>query len=272
MKKSMYMICIAVFLIAICISLSSIHSYADTYSYDEMGRIKEAVHDDGSKTVYEYDDNGNMLSVKTVSKVRKNQDDDFWPFTDVKIRPGNWAYEGILYVYKNGIMNGDKDKDGDGYTTFRPHDIITRAQFVTTLYRLDGAPKVSDRIPFTDVPGSVYYTEAVRWAYKNQITTGTGKTTFSPNIAISREQMATMLKRYAEYKGYNISAKSDISKIPDYKKVSNYAKDALSWANAKGIIQGKEINGKRYLDPKASATRQECATLLKRFCLEYVEK
>ena len=272
MKKSILLICITLFIMVICASLPSIHASADTYSYDEMGRIKEAVHDDGSKTVYEYDDNGNMLSVKTVLKVRKNQEDDFWPFTDVKIRPGNWAYEGIRYVYKNGIMSGDKDKDGDGYTTFRPHDYITRKQFVTTLYQLAGSPKVTGRIPFTDVSDSVYYHDAVCWAYQRQIIAGTGKAAFSPNKAISRQQMAVMLKNYAEYKGYDVSAQTDIRKMPDYNKVSDYAKDALSWANAKGIIQGKEINGKRYLDPKASATRQECATLLKRFCLEYVEK
>ena len=197
-----------------------------------------------------------------------------WPFEDVKVRPGAWNYEGIKYIYLKGIMTGDDDNDGDGVTTFRPKDDVSRGQFITTLYRLAGSPGVSGDTPFTDVKPHKYYATAVLWAYQNDITTGTSPTTFDPEISIQRQQMATLLMRFADYMKFDTSEKADIKTMPDYKKVNSYARAALSWANAKGIITGKEdtATGVHWLAPRDNTTRQECATILQRFYQAYMEK
>jgi len=197
-----------------------------------------------------------------------------WPFTDVKIKPGNWAYEGIKYTYLNGIMSGDEDNDHDGYTTFRPDGDITRGQFITTLYRMAGSPEVDGTSTFTDVKLSKsgkkpYYYDAVVWAKEKGVTTGVSDTRFAPGDNIQRQQMATMLMRYADVMGFDTAEKEAIGNYPDYSKVAKYARDALSWANAKRIITGKDKDGKKYLDPKATATRKECACILQRFCDAY---
>ena len=193
-----------------------------------------------------------------------------WPFTDVKVRPDNWAYDGILYVYSHGIMTGDADRDGDGYTTFNPKGEIIRGEFITTLYRMDGEKAVEGNMPFTDVKANKFYYHSILWAYHNGITTGTGATTFSPKDNITRQDMAVLMMRFANYMGYDTGKRENIRNMPDYAKVKSYARDAFSWANAEGIITGKEINGQKYLDPRANATRQECATIIMRFMKRYV--
>ena len=173
-------------------------------------------------------------------------------------------------------MSGDADKDEDGFTTFRPRDNVSRYQFVTTLYRLAGEPDTTGLSnPFTDVNlkkdgTKPYYYDPVIWAYDAGVTTGKTATTFAGSQNISRQQMATMLYRYAEVKGFDISGEADITGYPDYSKVAGYAKAALAWANEESIITGKEIGGQKFLDPGANATRQECATILQRFMERYM--
>ena len=188
------------------------------------------------------------------------------------IKPGNWVYEGIAFVYQYGIMSGDAGTDGDGFTTFSPKGTLTRGQFITTLYRLANEPEVEGEMPFTDVAEGKYYYNAVLWALNNEITTGTSDTTFSPSKTITRQQIATLLMRFADYMDFNTKKRSDISGMPDYSQVSGYARDAFSWANAEGLITGKDRDGKKYLDPKATATRQECATILMRFYKRYMQQ
>jgi len=110
----------------------------------------------------------------------------------------------------------------------------------------------------------------VFWALTNEITTGTSATTFSPKDNITRQDMATLLMRFADYMGFDISGRADIRSMPDYSRVKSYAQDAMAWANYEGIITGKDIDGKKYLDPRANATRQETATILMRFMNRYM--
>ncbi len=240
--------------------------YAD--SYNANGVYFESPMMDKNRTVYtedlETDDEIAVLDGKKLSPL--------WPFTDVAIKPGNWVYEGIAFVYQKGIMSGDADTDGDGFTTFNPKGTLTRGQFITTLYRLAGEPEVEGDLPFTDVKKNAFYYDPIRWALANEITTGTSATTFSPKDNITRQDMAVLLMRFADYMGYDTSNRSDIKSMPDYSKVKSYARNAFSWANAEGIITGKDIKGEKYLDPRANATRQECATILMRFHKRYMQQ
>ena len=227
------------------------------YNCTDSGRIEPITNGSGLFT-----------SEKNVLKFRQYVT---WPFTDVKKNPGNWVYEAAKYAYENNIMSGDADKNGDGFTTFRPKDSISRYEFVVTLYRMAGSPGADGEHPFIDVPDGKYYSDAVRWAYLNNITTGDSATTFSGKKLITRQQIATMMVRFAEYMDVDTSDRADLSGFPDASKVSGYAKDGMAWANAAGLITGKEVGGVFYLDPKANAKRQEVATILMRFRKAYIE-
>ncbi len=225
-------------------------------------------HRDSSRVEPVTDESGHFTSEKNVLKFRQYVT---WPFTDVKKKPGNWVYEAAKYAYENNIMSGDADKNGDGFMTFRPKDNISRYEFVVTLYRMAGSPGADGEHPFIDVPDGKYYSDAVRWAYLNNITTGDSATTFSGKKLITRQQIATMMVRFAEYMDVDTSDRADLSGFPDASKVSGYAKDGMAWANAAGLITGKEVGGVFYLDPKANAKRQEVATILMRFRKAYIE-
>ena len=192
-----------------------------------------------------------------------------WPFYDTPVRPGNWAYEGIKFVYGKGLMSGSTDKNG--VATFRPKDNITRAEFVTILYRMAGSPKVySNGNPFTDVKLKAdgtkpYYYDAVVWAKVVGVITGYPDGTFRTKNNITRADMAVTLMRYASDQGIDTSNKANITGMPDYSNVPKYARDAVAWANAYGIITGREKSGVQYLAPRENAQRQECATILQRF-------
>lgn len=177
------------------------------------------------------------------------------PFTDVG--PGDWFLENVKYVYEKGLMNGTSD------TTFSPKKTTNRAMIVTILHRLEGTPAPGAPAPFTDVPAGQYYAEAVAWAAANSIVNGTGDAAFSPLNNITREQMAAILYRYAQYKNYDVSGSADLSAFTDAASISDYAVSALQWAVDAGLINGK---GNGILDPKGSATRAEVSAILSRFC------
>ena len=139
---------------------------------------------------------------------------------------------------------------------------MTRAMLVTVLWRLDGQPTPSDRASFIDVEDDTWYTQAVAWASENDIVNGTTPTTFSPDDNITREQMATLLYRYASYKNYDTSSRGDISKFDDAERVSGYAIEPMRWANGAELITGIGQN----LEPRGNATRAQVATILMRYC------
>lgn len=177
------------------------------------------------------------------------------PFGDVK--SADWFYNDVKYVYEKGMMAGT------AADVFAPNATTTRAMIVTILYRLEGSPAVTGTSSFVDVPAGQWYTDAVNWAAANQIVKGTSATTFAPNDSITREQMAAILYRYAQYKGYDVTKKADLSGYSDNGQVSAYAKDALAWANAAKLINGVTNTT---LAPQGNATRAQVSAILHRFC------
>lgn len=177
------------------------------------------------------------------------------PFVDVP--SGSWYEDAVWYVYENGLMAGTSD------TTFAPDITTSRSMIVTILYRLEGTPAVSGASGFTDVADGQYYTDAVAWAAANNIVGGYGNGLFGPDDTITREQMAAILYRYAQYKGYDVTASADLSGYSDAAQVNSYALAALQWANAEGLVNGTSDTT---LTPGGSATRAQVAVILMRFC------
>lgn len=181
------------------------------------------------------------------------------PFWDIPA--SHWAHDEVTYVYENDLMNGTSS------THFSPDARTTRAQVVTVLYRLAGQPAADWANPFWDVPASAWFHDAVTWAWENDITGGVSSTHFGAGNAVTREQLATFLYRYAQDQGYDTSARADLSGYSDAGLVSSYATEALSWANATGLITGTTGTT---LSPKGSATRAQVATILSRFCQDVI--
>lgn len=171
-----------------------------------------------------------------------------------------WYADAVQYVYENGMMSGTSE------TTFSPDLTTTRGMIVTILYRLEGSPNLSNEnlgYPYADVDANAYYADAVYWARQNGIVSGMSAEQFAPNNAITREQMAAILYRYAQFKGYDVSAKADLSVYTDAAQVSAYATDAMAWANGAQLITG---TSQATLTPAGNATRAQVATILMRFC------
>ena len=166
-----------------------------------------------------------------------------------------WYADAVQYVYENGMMNGTST------TQFSPNATTTRAMIVTILHRLEGEP-AADASSFTDVAAGSYYADAVNWAAANGIVTGISETSFAPDDPITREQMAAILYRYAQYKGYDVTASADLSAYTDAAQISSYAAAAMQWVNAEGLITG---NTATTINPAGNATRAEVATILMRF-------
>ena len=176
------------------------------------------------------------------------------PFADVADTA--WYADAVQYVYENGMMNGTSA------TAFSPDATTTRAMIVTILYRLEGEP-AAEASGFTDVAANAYYADAVAWAQANDIVNGVSATSFAPDNVITREQMAAILYRYAQYKGYDISASNSLNAFADASQISSYAVAAMQWTNGNGLING--VTGTT-LAPQGSATRAQVATILMRFC------
>ena len=183
-----------------------------------------------------------------------------FPFTDVG--KSTWYYESVAYVYAQGLMNGT------GATTFAPATPTTRGMLVTILYRMEGSPASAAWSPFADVTADAYYAAPVAWAAWNGIVNGVSATKFAPNQWITREQMAAILYRYAQYKHWDVSQRGNLYQFSDRSQCHSYALEALSWANAAGLIQGK---GKDILDPRGLASRAQVAAILQRFHQTYAK-
>lgn len=166
-----------------------------------------------------------------------------------------WYADGVYYVAGQGIMNGS----GNG--AFSPDTVMSRAMLVQVLYNLEGQPE-TDASAFTDVAADAWYADAVAWAADAGIVTGVSGTTFAPDVTMTREQIATILYRYAAYKGYDMTASNDLSGYADAGEIGSYAVEAMGWANGAGLITGSTATT---LKPLGSATRAEVATILMRF-------
>ena len=182
-----------------------------------------------------------------------------FPFTDVVA--GTWYYGAAAYAYNNGLFAGMTP------TTFAPNATMTRAMLVSVLWRLAGAPAPKAPNTFVDVPDGAWYTDAVTWAAENGVVSGIGGSRFDPSGFVTREQTAEILYNYAHSKGYDVSARADLTAFPDAGSVSGWAEKALSWANAAGLINGTVRDGQTILDPQGSASRAQVAMIL----MNYVE-
>ena len=175
------------------------------------------------------------------------------PFTDVST--SDWFYSDVMFVYENGLFSGTDSR------SFSPNASMTRVMLVTVLYRLEGEPAGTGSSSFSDVRSGSYYEKAVAWAAANGIVTGTGSTSFSPDAKVTREQLAAILYRYAQYKKLDTDAGAKLDSFSDAGNVSGYASEALSWAVSEGLING--ASGR--LMPKGDATRAQVAAILHRF-------
>lgn len=182
-----------------------------------------------------------------------------FPFTDVVA--GTWYYGAAAYAYNNGLFAGMTPM------TFAPNATMTRAMLVSVLWRLAGAPAPKAPNTFVDVPDGAWYTDAVTWAAENGVVSGIGGSRFDPSGFVTREQTAEILYNYAHSKGYDVSARADLTAFPDAGSVSGWAEEALSWANAAGLINGTVRDGQTILDPQGSASRAQVAMIL----MNYVE-
>lgn len=191
---------------------------------------------------------------------QKDKEKSEWknPYSDVAMN--TWYHEAVKYVTEKGIMNGISAG------MFSPLAQANRAMVVTVLHRIEGAPVASEDMAmmFSDVESGMYYTDALKWAASQKIVSGRGDGTFAPKLAITRQELAVILKNYASFKmqGEMDEARADLRKFKDAEKVSGWAKEAVSWAVAKGIINGKNDE---MLDPLGAATRAEIAKMLKSF-------
>ncbi len=178
------------------------------------------------------------------------------PFVDVS--SSDWFQPYVAYVYQNNLMKGLDN------THFGPVQNLARAQFAVILHRMNGEPKVDYTAKFPDVGDGIWYTDAILWASSIKVVNGYSDTgRFGPADYINREQMAVMMYRYADYKGYSTGNKADTSKFKDASQVTGYAREAMKWAYGNGIITGKDYETR--LDPQGNASRAECATIIMRF-------
>lgn len=180
-------------------------------------------------------------------------------FSDVK--QDDWFYSDVMFVFNNKIMTGTSESE------FSPNTTLNRAMIITILHRIDGDRSIYEKNIFHDVEKNSWYENAVNWGYKNKIVTGTSENTFTPMDNLTREQLCVMLYNYTKYIGVKTEP-ADISSYSDNKTVSEWAKDAVSWAVQEGIVTGK---GNNALAPRDSATRAEAATVIRRYTEKFAE-
>ncbi len=178
------------------------------------------------------------------------------PFVDVAKTV--WYANAVKFVSSRGLFNGVSDME------FAPENTMTRAMLVTVLHRYAGTPSGGAN-RFTDVPNGTWYTEAVAWASAKGVVNGVSATEFNPNGAITREQAACILYRYAKLCGADVSGRAKLESFPDHRNVSSWAQEAMAWAVSVGLISGSPVNGVNHLLPQGSATRAQVATILMRF-------
>ena len=191
-------------------------------------------------------------------RVDENPNTGANPFADVSEK--DWFYGDVMFVYENGLMLGTSK------TTFSPYGTATRGMMATILWRMEGSPAPKGKNSFTDVEAGKWYADAITWTAENGIFAGYGKDKFGPDDPITREQLAAIFYRYADYKGYDLTVKGNLDTFKDADKITDYAKTAMQWAVGSGLVKGKSGN---LLDPQGTATRAEIAAMLHRFIEKY---
>lgn len=243
--------CSALIMLLLAFMLST-SAFAITYNSIES---THGTHANPGKTVYTY-----SLDGKEITET-KDEVINVCPMTKYSdLKAVNWSHEGIDFVLSHGYMNGTSE------TRFEPDGSMTRAMVVTVLYRagqnIGIDTSASGKLPFADVQNGKWYTDAIKWAYKNDIAKGVSDKSFSPNTSVTREQITLFISRFAKFIGDDVSKGGSISKFSDVLKLSAESKSAISWAVGNGILKGYE-NGK--IGPKDTATRAQFAAMLQRW-------
>ena len=198
------------------------------------------------------------MTVYALWRVDENPGTGANPFTDVSQK--DWFYGDVMFVYENGLILGTCK------TLFSPHGTATRGMMATILWRMEGSPAPKGKNSFTDVEAGRWYADAITWTAENGIFAGYGKDKFGPDDPITREQLAAIFYRYADYKGYDLTVKGNPDTCKDADKITDYAKTAMQWTVGSGLVKGKSGN---LLDPQGTATRAEIAAMLHRFIEKY---
>ena len=222
------------------------HTFIDWYSERSLTNKVSGVYLTKDMTVY------------AGWRVDENPNTGANPFTDVSEK--DWFYSDVMFVYENGLMLGTSK------ALFSPHGTATRGMMATILWRMEGSPAPKGKNSFTDVEAGKWYADAITWTAENGIFAGYGKDKFGPDDPITREQLAAIFYRYADYKGYDLTVKGNLDKFKDADKITDYAKTAMQWAVGSGLVKGKSGN---LLDPQGTATRAEIAAMLHRFIEKY---
>lgn len=228
--------------------------YVDYYSYQYFADSVASIFSIRDTNGGSYSSSKISFTVPVHERIETGQSAIGNSFVDVK--SNDWYSSAVTYVFDNGIMNGTSA------TTFAPNATVERSQVVQMLYNLEGQPTVTGNSGFSDIKSSDWYSKAVIWAERNGVVNGYENNTFRPGKAVSREEFAQMLYNYAVYKGYDLSASSNLTKFPDEKKVSTWAEKAMSWANGNELINGHD-DGR--LDPGGTAIRAQAASILMGF-------
>lgn len=229
----------------------------EAYMLDDMtvtsGGKDVEVTDNGDGTYTFTMPSGDVKIEVTFAEDPNWEEEPAMPFVDVD--ENDWFYDVVLYAYENGLMTGTSAD------TFAPNQTTTRGMIVSMLARLEGVTSAEDA-GFADVAANDWYATAVNWAASVGVVNGYEDNTFRPNDAITREQMAAILYNYADYKGYDVSARADLSDYADAASISSWAEDVLAWANAEGLINGMTATT---IDPQGATTRAQTAAMFERF-------
>lgn len=235
----------------------------EAYMLDEMtltsGGKDVEVTDNGDGTYTFTMPSGDVKIEVTFAEDPNWEEEPAMPFVDVD--ENDWFYDVVLYAYDNGLMTGVSA------TEFAPNQTTTRGMIVSMLARLEGVTSAEDA-GFADVAANDWYATAVNWAASVGVVNGYEDNTFRPNDAITREQMAAILYNYADYKGYDVSARADLSDYADAASISSWAEDVLAWANAEGLINGMTATT---IDPQGATTRAQTAAMFERFQTAHAE-
>ncbi|MBR2626877.1 MAG: S-layer homology domain-containing protein, partial [Peptococcaceae bacterium] len=221
----------------------------DAEAVAQIRKAYDALTDEQKALVKGYDD---LVAAEAMLEALLGETEEL-PFADIE---NHWAGNSIRFVYENGLMRGVSDTD------FAPNATFSRAMLVAVLHRMAGEPSVYGKYPFDDVRDTAWYANPVAWAYQNKLAGGITETKYAPNSPITREQLAVMLMRYAQYQGCDTSNTIRLVHYKDADQVSGYAEGAVKWAVANGILKGRNLNE---LAPQGTATRAEVAVMLERF-------
>lgn len=235
--------------------------WANLYYYDE----------DAGKMIFEtaakVDGDGNVASQLTHAgqyALVLDSKSHVLPFTD--LAAGAWYEDAVAYVYRHDLMVGN------GNDLFTPDNDLSRAQICQIIYNMEGQPSLTDDnlgYPYEDVDSEAWYANAVYWAMINGVATGYGDGTFQPDDTVTREEFAQMMFNYSKFKNFDISATADLTTFPDGKIVSDWAEEAMEWANGNELINGHD-DGR--LDPGGTAIRAQAASILIKFNQNLVQK